>query len=167
MYVSAMYSATSYAGSNSIVLARPSKDTTVRSDLLVRANDNYGLQKTILVGGNRGGLTGANDAIRSLIQFDTWPFVNNKNFTKATLKLTVGWMNGQSGQNFKITAHRITGPWTEGNGSEELPPIAGAVWTDDAFGVAWSGHHWMGSSGFLMHWFLAQPGNYHKKRLAI
>lgn len=125
-------------------------DTYIRTDLDVRRNDNYGMERIITVGTSRGGggiPDGGADAMRGLIRFDlsSLPAVP---INQAILKLTIfGFPSGLDSSIYTVDVHRIIDsgantPWVEGNGSESeqsnlKPPEA--VWTDAAFGVAWEG----------------------------
>ncbi|MBP0006747.1 MAG: DNRLRE domain-containing protein [Cyanobacteria bacterium SBC] len=126
-----------------ILTLEAQQDAHIRSDLSARENDNYGQQQTLLVGTGRQPI-GEPDAIRSLLQFDlsTLP---NAPIGSAVLELTVfDFNNGSPSTQYQVDVHRILGPWQEGNGYEGpgssligAPP--GAVWVDDASGVAWTG----------------------------
>ena len=128
-----------------LISVRASADATVRTDLDDRRNDNYGLAPHLDVGGGRGGggmPYGSADGIRSLIRFDLPEFAAP--IEHAWLELTIlefveGW-----DQSYRLDVHRIVDsgdrtPWIEGNGSEWDPSVPGAVWVDEAYGVAWVG----------------------------
>ena len=129
-----------------------SADTYIRTDLDVRRNDNYGMNQDMHLGTSRGGggiPWGGADAERSLIRFDLSGLTHP--VEQAVLDLTVyGYLYTEASPPiFTVDVHRIISsspltPWVEGNGYEGpnstmigAPP--GAVWTDDAYGVAWAG----------------------------
>lgn len=131
------------------------KDTYVRTDLDDRRNDNYGLQDFIEVGTGRGGddqSYGAADAMRSLLQFDL-SSITQPRVKEAILELTITGYDDETGNgtlvpnnSYVVDVHKLLGPWQEGNGYEgpnsTPPPIGnplGAVWVDEAYGVAWAG----------------------------
>ena len=126
-----------------IITILPDADTTVRSDLYIRSNDNYGRDGTILVGGNRepGNVT---DAIRSLIRFNLAGV--QAPVQRALLRLDVQNVYSEvPSPVFNITVHEVLGGsplsgWAEGNGAEdEASPVLNAVHPDPAQGVAWTG----------------------------
>jgi len=133
------------------VIISASADTLIRTDLDIRSNDNHGQNQYLMVGTGRGGggiPWGGADAIRSLIRFDLSEFVGP--IGHAYLRLTVmGYDLGTPLTVYNVDVHRILPappltPWLEGNGYEGpnssmigAPP--GAVWVDQAFGVAWAG----------------------------
>jgi hypothetical protein len=126
-------------------------DTTTRTDLNARRNDNYGCDWFIVVGGSRGGggiPDGGADGIRTLIQFDLAGI--DRPVVDAKLELTVGTYFSFSApevlQVYNVDVHRVVDsfpltPWIEGNGVEGYleDPIPGCVGVDAANGVAWVG----------------------------
>lgn len=123
-------------------------DTTVRTDLDVRRNDNYGLQDTLLAGSGRGGdgrPPGAPDAMRALVRFDLSALAGLK-LTAATLEAALHSVDGAPATSLlTLQAHRVAAgvpAWVEGNGYEGLKPLgapANLSDPDGAFGVAWAG----------------------------
>ncbi|RPH56355.1 DNRLRE domain-containing protein, partial [bacterium] len=118
-------------------------DASVRTDLDVRRNDNYGCEAFLLVGTSRGGgglPFGGADAMRALIQFDL-SAIPSGSVTNAILELTIfdpPYDNGQSTSVYTVNVHRVLAPWMEGNGNEVSPP-SGCTGTDPADGMAWAG----------------------------
>ncbi len=131
------------------LVLKPDADTTVRSDLSVRRNDNYGMQDFVEVGSGRADGAqpqGAADRMRALLHFnlDALPALRLSN---ATLRGTVhSFDHGNSGSAYTLDVRGVQAPWTgnggEGNGYEGSRP-AGASATltdpDSASGVAWAG----------------------------
>lgn len=127
-------------------------DTTVRTDLDIRRNDNYGCTHIMEVGTGRGGNLepeGAPDAMRSLLRFDL-QHLPPENVLSAKLQLTLDSFDfGSSDSVYTIDAHRVLPsgpltPWIEGDGFEgpQDPPLfvpPGCSEPDAAFGVAWVG----------------------------
>lgn len=124
-------------------------DTYVRADLVVRQNDNYGMQDFVEVGTGRADgsqVVGAADRMRALLHFNT-SVLPRLRLNSATLETTLhSFDNGTASSVYTIDAHRVTTAWAtpggEGNGFEgSRPPGAPASLTDPdaAFGVAWLG----------------------------
>ena len=119
-------------------------DTSIRTDLDVRRNDNYGKSNNILVGTSRGGggiPFGGPDAMRSLLRFDLAEIATQA--TSAVLELTVSRFN-EFPTVFEIGVYQVLEPWIEGNGCEgPFSTTNGcpldSVFVDEAFGVAWEG----------------------------
>lgn len=111
-------------------------DTYIRNDLAVRANDNYGHERVMVIGTSR---SGAADAMRSLLSFDLANICGG--IKRATLQLTVHSFGRASSSPFNVGAYRVLAPWQEGNGSEDAvtrAAIPGTVDPDTATGVAWA-----------------------------
>jgi hypothetical protein len=131
-----------------LLTLKAAADTTVRTDLDIRRNDNYGLQDTLLAGSGRGGdgkPFGAPDAMRALLRFDLSALAGVK-LTGATLDAALHSFDGDPATSLvTLGAHRIVPAapaWIEGNGYEGVkPPGAPATLADPdgAFGVAWAG----------------------------
>jgi hypothetical protein len=135
----------------------PAADTYIRTDLDIRRNDNYGCNPLIEVGTGRGGggqPYGAADAIRTLLLFNPHLIPTDASIISATLEMTIsGYEEGTSNLPFTLDVLRNVNSgspalpqWREGNGIEneaygqkvyEAP--MNCVWTDPAYGVAWSG----------------------------
>jgi len=129
-------------------------DTSIRTDLDARRNDNYGCQQYLEVGNSRGGggiEANGPDAIRSLIRFDVSGLPVGSELASVLLELTVeGYVEEGPHSVFRIDAHPVTEsgprtPWHEGNGvefeafgSKLFDPPAGCVDVDTADGVAWA-----------------------------
>lgn len=124
-------------------------DTYVRADLVVRKNDNYGMQDFIEVGTGRADVSqaeGAADKMRALLHFNTGVLPRLR-LDGAVLETTLhSYDNGTSGSVYTIDAHRVATPWAtpggEGNGFEGSRPAkapANLTDPDGAFGVAWLG----------------------------
>lgn len=134
---------------HSIVLAtwpelltfRAEADSYVRSDLHVRENDNYGAQDFVEVGTGRLD-AGQADKMRALVRFNLG-VVPPLKLNYATLGMILhSYDQGLPDSVYKVDAHPVLAPWTEGNGFEgSIPASAPATVTDPdtAFGVAWSG----------------------------
>ncbi len=131
---------------NTIILEAEA-DAHVRTDLDVRANDNYGCQQFIAVGTSRGGGGlgfGGADAMRSLIRFNL-SGITAEDVESASLVLTLfGFDSGLSTSVYTVDVHRIVDsvsltPWIEGNGMEGTPISPACTGTDPAFGVAFVG----------------------------
>lgn len=136
----------------SCVLA--SADSSIRTDLDVRANDNHGCQQLIEVGSSRGGggiAEGDADAIRALVRFDMSGLPEANELESVQLEMTLEpFVEHDPPSLFQLDVHRIIDsgartPWQEGNGLEFdafgvllFDPPAGCVNTDDAEGVAWA-----------------------------
>jgi Ca2+-binding RTX toxin-like protein len=121
---------------------RPVADTTVRGDLEIRKNDNHGKDYELSVGADRGGISGnygAADAIRSLVRFDLSAAKPGYQVVEAEMTLVVKGVIDLPDTPITLTVHRLLGSWIEGNGAEREPPPPGAVWVDEAYGVAWTG----------------------------
>ena len=119
----------------------PEADSSVRGDLTVRRNDNYGCDPVLLVGGSRDGEAyGEPDAIRSFLRFDLSGITGQ--VSSATLELTVdGFRSDNPPQVFDLSVHRVLGSWNEGDGNECGPwsNPAGCTDVDSAEGIAWDG----------------------------
>lgn len=91
----------------------PEADSSVRGDLTVRRNDNYGCDPVLLVGGSRDGEAyGEPDAIRSFLRFDLSGITGQ--VSSATLELTVdGFRSDNPPQVFDLSVHRVLGSWNE------------------------------------------------------
>lgn len=135
------------AASTSGLILTSVADASIRTDLDIRRNDNYGCDPTLIVGTSRGGggiPYGGPDAMRSLVRFDLSSIVQ-ANVTSARLEMTLsGYDSGQPASVYRVDAHRIVPsgprtPWVEGNGTERSPEPPPCVGTDPAFGVAWAG----------------------------
>jgi hypothetical protein len=138
---------TGVTSSHALVVIPDTADAFVRTDLGIRANDNYGLNQYLIVGtGREPG--GEPDAMRSFIRFDLSSL--SAPVGKAILAMNVAtYDNGSPDAVYQVDVHRVPSappltPWQEGNGYEGpnssligAPP--GAVGVDDAFGIAWSG----------------------------
>ena len=115
---------------NTVVLEAEA-DAHVRTDLDVRANDNYGCQQAIIIGTSRGGgglEFGEADAMRSLIRFNL-SGITAEDVESASLVLTLfGFDNGLSTSVYTVDVHRIVDsgsrtPWIEGNGMEGMHKV--------------------------------------------
>ncbi len=116
-------------------------DTTLRTDLDVRRNDNYGCSPFLTVGGSRGGGGIPNDGpdgIRSLIRFDLGGMTEP--VASAILQLRIVHVFSFSPPQFyALDVHQVLESWIEGNGLTESPMPDGCVHVNPASGVAWVG----------------------------
>jgi hypothetical protein len=121
----------------------------VRADLVIRENDNYGLQDFIEVGTGRqtaNQLEGAADRMRALLHYNV-SGLPELNLTSASVEASLlSFDNGLPSSVYTLNAHAITTTWLpspgEGNGFEgNRPQGASAALTDPdgANGTAWSG----------------------------
>jgi hypothetical protein len=135
------------APSHALLTIPDEADAFVRTDLSIRANDNYGLSQYLIVGTGREP-DGEPDAMRSFIRFDLSDL--SAPIARAILAMNVAtYDNGTPDSVYQIDVHRVLPaqpltPWNEGNGYEGpnssligAPPAA--VWVDEAHGIAWSG----------------------------
>jgi len=136
-----LLSVASHTGASSAIVFEPEADTMVRTDLGSRANDNYGCDPSLTVGGSRGGggiPYGGPDGIRTLLRFDLSGLTSP--VTSAVLEIRLNrFYSFSSPQIYQLDVHRIVESWQEGNGAEASPIPDGCVWVDPAWGVAWVG----------------------------
>lgn len=127
------------------IILEAEADTSVRTDLNIRRNDNSGCSSNFVVGGSRGGggiLVGDPDGIRSLLRFDL--SAQTHAVTSAILELRIlTFFSFSPPQIYQLDVNRIIDsglltPWIEGNGGQP-GTLPGCDNVDPAFGVAWVG----------------------------